>query len=300
MIKGDAITNPSETGDRARRHHATRQLQLSPRRAAPMILPAPDPAFHWSREPWGHALRCVPLAAHAQHLFTSRQLALPTPDAWDAALASVGATADRLMRVKQVHGNVVRVLKNGEVPEAASAQRPDGDAIISNQPGLALAVMVADCVPILVVDPARGAAAAIHAGWRGTCARIALESIQSMQREFGSRPAELIAAIGPSAGPQDYEVGEMLLDAFLAAGHARVDVDRWFLRPAEKPHLDLWAANRDQLIAAGLNASRIHVAGLSTVSHPDVFDSYRVAGERAGRMAGVIVVPQAAPSRREA
>lgn len=302
MIKGDAITNPSETGDRARRHHRIRQLQLSPRQAAPMILPAPDPAFHWSREPWGDALRCVRLGAHAQHLFTSRQLTLPTPDAWDAALASVGATADRLMRVKQVHGNVVRLLKKGELPEGASAKRPDGDAIVSNQPGLALAVMVADCVPILVADPAGGAAAAIHAGWRGTCARIAFKSIQAMRREFGSRPAELIAAIGPSAGPQDYEVGEPLFDAFLAAGHARADVDRWFIRSGAGagPHLDLWAANRDQLIAAGISAAHIHVAGLSTVSHPDVFDSYRVAGERAGRMAGVIVVPQAAPSRRKA
>ena len=67
------------------------------------------------------------------------------------------------MRVKQVHGNVVRTLKKGEVPGGASEQRPDGDAIVSNQPGLALAVMVADCVPILLVDPVAGAAAAIHA-----------------------------------------------------------------------------------------------------------------------------------------
>jgi copper oxidase (laccase) domain-containing protein len=67
-----------------------------------------------------------------------------------------------------------------------------------------------------------------------------------------------------------------------------------------KPHLDLWSANRDQLIAAGVDASRIHVCGLSTVTHPGVFDSYRVDGERAGRMAGLIVVPGATRLRREA
>ena len=265
-----------------------------------MILPAPDPAFHWTSEPWGHALRCRRFGAATQHLFTSKQLALPAADAWSAALLSVCATADRLMRVTQVHGNGVRLLKRGELLEDASEQTPDGDAIVSNQPGLALAVTVADCVPILLVDPARGAAAAIHAGWRGTCARVAPTAIEIMQREFGSNPADLIAAVGPSAGPDDYEVGESLVEAFLAAGHRRSEVDRWFIRSSAKPHLDLWSANRDQLIASGVDATRVHVCGLSTVSHPEVFDSYRVAGERASRMAAVIVVPAAGPLRREA
>lgn len=195
------------------------------------------------------------------------------------------------MRVKQVHGNVVRVLKRGQVADDAAEQRPDGDAIVSNEPGLALAVMVADCNPILVVDPVRGAAAAIHAGWRGTCARIGPTAIDMMRREFGSDPADLIAAIGPSVGPDDYEVGETLREAFTTAGHAKSDIDRWFINTLPKPHLDLWAANRDQLTGAGLRRDTIYLCGLSTVSHPDVFDSYRVAGERAGRMAGIIVVP---------
>ena len=256
-----------------------------------MTLPAPDPAFHWTSEVWGDALRCRPLSRSAQHLFTSRQLALPNPEAWSPALASVGSTIDRLMRVKQVHGNVVRILKRGDVPGPAADLRPDGDAIVSNVRGQALAVMVADCVPILICDPVRGAAAAVHAGWRGTCARIAPTAIEAMRREFGSEPADLIAAIGPSVGPQDYEVGDALITAFTDAGHSRSDVDRWFIRTAPKPHLDLWSANTDQLMQAGIPAAAISRCGLSTVSHPDIFDSYRVDGERAGRMAGIIVVP---------
>ena len=195
------------------------------------------------------------------------------------------------MRVKQVHGNAVRILARGTVRPDASQQRPDGDAIVSNEPGLALAVMVADCNPILVADPARGAAAAIHAGWRGTCARVAPAAIAAMHDAFGSRPSDLVAAIGPSVGPDDYEVGESLIAAFLDAGHPRSDVERWFIRTATKPRLDLWSANRDQLKAAGLMDQHIHLCGLSTVSHADTFDSYRVDGERAGRMAGIIVVP---------
>ena len=254
-------------------------------------LPAPDPAFHWSSEPWGNALRCRRLGADVQHLFTSKQLALPAADAWRAALASVGATPDRLMRVKQVHGNTVRIVKRGEVPDAAAELRPDGDAIVSNQPGLALAVMVADCVPILLCDPDQGAAAAIHAGWRGTCARVAPAAIEKMRSTFGTNPSKLVAAIGPSVGPADYQVGEPLITAFLEAGHSQSHVDQWFVRRAGKLFLDLWAANTQQLIDAGVDAANISLCGLSTVSRPDIFDSYRVEGERAGRMAGIIVVP---------
>lgn len=259
-----------------------------------MILPVPNPAFHWTSEPWGQALRCRRMGVLSQHLFTSKQLALPAPDSWIAALASVGATTDRLMRVRQVHGNVVRILKKGQVPERASEEKPAGDAIVSNQPGLALAVMVADCVPVLLVDPVRGAAAAIHAGWRGTCARVVQATVDTMRGEFGSDPADLIAAIGPSAGPDDYEVGDALVGAFTAAGHATADVERWFIRSHARTHLDLWSANRDQLFACGVDRTHVHVCDLSTISHPGVFDSYRVAGQRAGRMAAIVVVPSPA------
>jgi len=109
-----------------------------------MNPPVPDAAFDWRREPWGLALRCRALDDSAQHLFTSRQLALPDAESWRVATASLGATPDRLMRVKQVHGNSVRVLQRGAVPADASQQRPDADAIASNQAGLVVAVTVAE------------------------------------------------------------------------------------------------------------------------------------------------------------
>jgi len=258
-----------------------------------MTLPAPNAAFHWSREPWGHALRCRPLGACAQHLFTSRQLQLPAEDSWQAALASVEATPRRLLRVKQVHGRAIRVLARGQVPGDASDHRPDADAIVSNEPGLALAVMVADCVPILLCDPVRGAVAAVHAGWRGTCARVVHAAVESLVTCCGCEPAHLVAAIGPSVGPRDYEVGDSLIDAFRAAGHSEAHISRWFIRTDRKLRLDLWSANIQQLIDGGVDANRISLCGLSTVAHPGIFDSYRVDGPRAGRMAAIIVVPEA-------
>jgi copper oxidase (laccase) domain-containing protein len=86
-------------------------------------------------------------------------------------------------------------------------------------------------------------------------------------------------------------VGPQLIDAFREAGHGRQDIERWFLRTEAKPHLDLWQANRDQLAAAGVRADHIYICALSTVSHPEILESYRRDGERAGRMAALVVVP---------
>ena len=123
-----------------------------------------------------------------------------------------------MLRVKQVHGNVVRVVTREGVTATTTAGQPEGDAIVSNAPGLVLAVVVADCVPILLSDRTSGTVAAIHAGWRGTCAGIAIVAVQAMDRTFGTRPEDLVAAIGPSIGPEDYVVGEPLVERLCGRG----------------------------------------------------------------------------------
>lgn len=243
-------------------------------------------------------MRAQSLDAHTQHLFTSSQLRLPAladdrerEFAWQAVTASLGVPRDRLRRVRQVHGRQVRVVRDGDASAMDAAALPDGDALVSNIPGMALAVVVADCVPVLVVDPRLGAAAAIHAGWRGTAAGIATAAIDTMAREWGSRPADLVAAIGPSIGVDDYEVGESLIDAFRDAGHGAA-IDHWFTRVDGRVHLDLWRANRDQLEAAGVPPANIVIAGISTAAHPGWLESYRRDGAAAGRLVAAIAVPQ--------
>ena len=269
-----------------------------------MTLPQPDPAFRWSIEPWGAALRCVPLEAVAQHLFTTRQLELRlvpaagseprTADGWARAARSVGADVAQIMRIKQVHGREVRVLRRGELPGDAATARPEADAQVSNDPDVVLAVQVADCVPVLMTDPHRGVAAAVHAGWRGTAAGVAAATVAAAVRAFGCDPADLLAAIGPAIGVCCYQVGDELIDAFIASGTAPHHVERWFQRDAAgRLRLDLWSANRDQLVEAGVRADRVFTARLCTQTHSSILDSYRVEGVNAGRMAGLIRVPPA-------
>jgi YfiH family protein len=260
-----------------------------------MRLPSPSAAFRWSRETWGDALRCRPLESEAEHLFTTKQLQLRAgrhDEAWALVAGSLGTTVDRVFRVKQVHGNTVRVVRAGRDAAEDPSSRPEADAIVSDLPGSVLSVQVADCAPMLIVDARQKVAGAVHAGWRGTCAGVGAAAVSALSREFGSRPADLVVAFGPSIGACCYEVGDELVHAFRQAGAAESDLCRWFTRTQSGSlRLDLWAANRDQLARAGVAPDHIYLSRLCTQTHADLFDSYRVAGARAGRSIAAVRVP---------
>jgi YfiH family protein len=232
-------------------------------------------------------LHCGPLAAAADHLFTGRDLTLrDRPDEWAAVAAAVGVAPEDLLLVRQVHETTVAVASSDR-PRPWPA--PEADVIVCDDPEAAIAVRVADCVPLLLAEETGRAVAAVHAGWRGLARRAPIAGVEALQARYGVRPERLIAAVGPSIGPCCYEVGEKTRQAFVEAGHHPALLDRWFSpRAAGKFHLDLWRATRDQLEGAGVPAARIHVAELCTKTHADAFHSYRADGERTGRMAGVI------------
>ena len=256
-----------------------------------MTLPPVPDGFEWTDETWGAALRSAPLAAIAPHVFTTRQLKLTSPV--DHARLAAAIDATRVVMATQVHGCRVIVIRDGDgLPSAM----PEGDVFVSSSTHAAVAVRAADCVPLLMADRTRGVVAAVHAGWRGTAARAAVAAVDALGREFGSRPADLVAAIGPSIGACCYEVGSELVDAFAAAGHQRHMIDRWFLAAPpplgshDRPtlRLDVAGANRDQLVLAGVPEEHIHLSGLCTAMHLDVLTSFRAEKERAGRIAGAI------------
>ena len=258
-----------------------------------MTLPSVPESFTWTAESWGPGLRCRPLEAIAPHVFTTRQLPLSSADDYARMAAAVGASSAACLN--QVHGRDVVTVRRGHAPVAASA---GADALVSDDPAVAVAVRAADCVPLLMADRTRGVVAAVHAGWRGTAAKVAVAALDALGREFGTEPKDVVAAIGPSIGPCCYVVGPELVDAFAAAGHERHLIQRWFATPpaprgsmhADRPRLrlDVAGANRDQLVLAGVNEVDIHVAELCTAMHLDLLTSFRVEKENAGRIAGVI------------
>jgi polyphenol oxidase len=221
------------------------------------------------------------------------------------AVASDGSIP--LITARQFHSNLVVVACRDD----ATRERPrKGDGLLSAEPGLLLGVLTADCIPVLVADGRQRVVGAFHAGWRGTVKRIVETGIGRMRLQFGSRPADLIAAIGPGIGPCCYAVGEEVLSEFESQFayarelfHEVYDSDPVRQRypllfmnqraPGHKPagtglHVDLIEANRRQLFDSGIPAKRIQIVGGCTQCHPDLFFSHRGAHGHTGRMMAVI------------
>ena len=259
----------------------------------------------------GPALICPSLEAFARHVITTRSWALAADGAseegraWAEVAEAMTVGADRLVRAHQVHGADVLIRRVGDAP--GPPRRDDADIIVSNDPTVAIAIQTADCVPILIADRRTGAVAAAHAGWRGLAAGVPRVAVDALAREFGSRPADLIAAAGPSIGACCYEVGPEVRERFEKGGWPESTTSKWFctqpqptmgnpsmagLRAERRPghwYFDSGRAAGDQLESAGVPRDQILVAGLCTASHPGALCSYRRDGSPAGRMAAAIL-----------
>jgi YfiH family protein len=195
------------------------------------------------------------------------------------------ATGLGFARVRQVHGaRVVRL-------DAPAAPSEEADAVVTAAPGVAATVSVADCVPVLLADPVSGAVAAVHAGWRGTLARVVAAAVAALRAEYGARPGDLLAAIGPSIGPCCYEVSEDLARQF----EAQLGPEAAPRTGRPRPHLDLWAANERVLRDAGVGAARVERLGRCTACEREVFFSHRRDAGTSGRQVG-FVAPRPAPA----
>ena len=169
------------------------------------------------------------------------------------------------------------------------------DALITNEPNICVAVKTADCIPVLLFDPAHKAAAAIHAGWRGTVARIVAQTVDAMKQEYGTQPKDIVAGIGPGIGPEVYQVGPEVVEMVhrqLGENHRLIQYRVSKTDRQETPYLDLWKANHLQLIDAGIPEENIEVARLCTFSHADDFFSARRDGAVTGRMATGIMIKE--------
>ncbi len=181
----------------------------------------------------------------------------------------------------QVHGNDVQVL------EGSGALRCDG--LLTDEDGVGVFVQSADCVPLLLWASKVKAVAAVHAGWRGTLARIAPLAVSRLNEVYGASVEEIHVAIGPAIRVCCYEVGDEVISAFAEGG---MDVDR-ISRPGPRGrrHLDLVEENRAEIVASGIAAERVYDSGLCTFCENDRFYSFRREGSGVGRIFGAIGLP---------
>lgn len=222
---------------------------------------------------------------------------------------SLGASKMRVVGLRQIHSDIIHVVGAADIPQGDQA--PKGDALITSEPGVLLVVQTADCFPILLADTKHRAVAAIHSGWRGTAQRIAEKTLGRMQMEFGTRPQDVVAAIGPGIGGCCYEVGHEVVKEFAAKFP---NAHEWFAGPFDalengdndsnwlpwltmrppghappppRVQLNLIAANRAILASAGIAPEKIQSSDLCTSCRSDLFFSYR--RERStGRMMAAI------------
>lgn len=200
-----------------------------------------------------------------------------------AVLRALRLDPARHVEADQVHGSVVAVVGARDGGRSV----PEADGLASMDGGTVLAVHAADCVPLLFADPRLGTVAAVHAGWKGVASGIPVEAVRVLGGRFGSRPQELVVAIGPSIGPCHYEVDKPVMDRMRRwpwwTDVAPVNAQgRW--------QLDLRAACVRQLIGAGVPRGRIDVLDLCTYDYPELFYSFR-RDRITGRMAAIIAVP---------
>jgi YfiH family protein len=181
------------------------------------------------------------------------------------AVAALGANLGDMVFCNQAHGREIYIVTAADRGRGAASMNtaiPATDALVTAEPGVVLTVMVADCVPVVLYDPVAHVLACVHAGWRGTVARVSEATVDAM-RDLGSRPEDIMAGIGPAVGPDRYQVGAQVAEAVrncFNAGASEVirpdGTGRWLF--------DLWNANRILLREAGLRDENVHVAAVPT------------------------------------
>jgi len=228
-----------------------------------------------SSEPWSSLNVGNGVGDERQHVWQNR----------DRSFAALGRGRESLFDVWQVHSADL-VVANAPHPRLDNPPEYKADILLTDNPQVTLFMRFADCTPILLFDPVKNAAALVHAGWVGTVKRAAGAAVKGLRAAYGSNPADILAAIGPSIGPDHYEVGPNVVEqARYAFGR---EAETLFLDQSGRVHFDLWKANRLALEQAGV--SQIETAGLCTACHPEDWFSHRAQKGKTGRFGALLAV----------
>ncbi|MFW6147316.1 MAG: peptidoglycan editing factor PgeF [Thermodesulfobacteriota bacterium] len=208
---------------------------------------------------------------------------------------AMGIRLDQFTIARQIHAAHV-TLVSGEMRGRGSTDQEQAihgtDALVTDTPGICLLVLVADCVPLLFFDPVKRAIGIAHSGWMGTVEGVASNTIETMKETFGSSPGDILVGMGPSIGPCCYQVGPEVISRVKRAFQ---NSSAYIIHESKNGHgyLDLWKANRDMLLHAGVERANIEIAGRCTCDEPGIFFSYRKQKGTTGRFAaGIMLQPK--------
>lgn len=199
---------------------------------------------------------------------------------------AVGFSVENIVTSDQTHTANVRVITEADRGNGITKPRPytDVDGMITNVPGLVLATFYADCVPLYFIDPVRKAIGLSHSGWRGTAAHIGAVTVRRMQEEYGSLPEDIYGAIGPSICQECYEVSEDVILEFQKTFPEQSWKDLFYRKENGKYQLNLWEANRQIMLEAGLIEEHISLPGLCTCCNPEFLFSHRASRGKRGNL----------------
>ena len=207
---------------------------------------------------------------------------------------AVGFDLESVVTSDQTHTANVRVVTEEDKGRGLIRPREyqDVDGMVTNVPGITLVTFYADCVPLYLVDPVQRAIGLVHSGWKGTVGKIGLEAVRVMEREYGTDPKNLTAAIGPSICQDCYEVSEDVIEEFQEAFPEEQWENLFYRKPDGKYQLNLWEANRLIFLEAGLAPEKIALPGLCTCCNPRLLFSHRASKGRRGNLAAFLALKE--------
>lgn len=205
---------------------------------------------------------------------------------------SIGFDVNSIVVSKQVHKTNILKVTQADKGKGLFIPRDydEIDGMITNQPGITLVTKYADCVPLYMVDTKQKAIGLTHSGWRGTVGKIGKLTIEEMEQHYGSNPKDIIAVVGPSICMECFEIGEEVATEFIKAFGEENKDKLLFKKSSGKYHCNLWAANRQVFLEAGLHPEHIHVSGVCTSCHSDLLFSHRKTQGKRGSLAAFLTL----------
>ena len=200
--------------------------------------------------------------------------------------AAIGVRPEDKTYTHQTHTTNVAVVR----AEDRGRRFLETDGMVTNVPGICLVTFYADCVPLFLVDPVKKAIGLSHSGWRGTVGKMGKVTVQALMREYGSRPEDIVAAIGPSICQDCYEVSEDVIDRFRDSFNEAVWPKLFYRKENGKYQLDLWRANEEVFLETGIRRENLAVTNLCTHCNQEVLFSHRATGEKRGNLSAFLAL----------